>query len=63
MKTVTLTKLGTPGTSQSEITIPYNGDAFEFLAPEWVGIARRASGQDGPLREGDRIAEVKGETT
>jgi hypothetical protein len=56
---VTLIKLGTPATTGTKITIPYNGDEFEFLDPTWRGLARQAACQvDGMLREDDRVAIV-----
>lgn len=47
MRYVTLKKLGTPQNHGASITIPYNGDEFEFLDPEWRGLARRAASSEG----------------
>lgn len=60
MRMVTLIKLGTPSMERTEITVPYNGDAFEFLDPAWRGLARRAAClPDGKLREEDKVAIVR----
>lgn len=60
MRMVTLIKLGTPQCEGTEITVPYNGDIFEFLEPHWRGLARRAAClPGGRLREDDRIAIVR----
>lgn len=62
-RTVTLTRLGLGQDSLSEyatITIPYNGDEFEFLASEWRALARNAAcTPSGVLREGSMIATIK----
>jgi hypothetical protein len=59
MRMVTLVKLGTPATTGTKITIPYNGDTFEFLDPAWRGLARQAACvPDGKLREDNRVAIV-----
>jgi hypothetical protein len=59
MRYVTLTKLGTPSCEGSEITIPYSGDEFTFLSPEWRALARKAAcAPDSFLREGNAVAHV-----
>ncbi len=59
MRMVTLIKLGTPTTTGTEITVPYNGDEFEFLDPTWRGLARQAAClPDGRIRDGNMIAVV-----
>jgi hypothetical protein len=60
MRYVTLKKLGTPRDQGVSITIPYNGDEFEFLDPEWRGLARRAAATEGgQAREGNRVAIIE----
>jgi len=57
---VTLIKLGTPGNKQVSMTIPYNGDEFEFIASEWRALARRAAAtESGIVREGQCLAQIE----
>jgi hypothetical protein len=59
MRSVTLTKLGTPGNKQVSITSPYNGDEFEFLSPEWRALARQAAAtESGIARDGKYLAQI-----
>jgi hypothetical protein len=59
MRYVTLTRIGSPALKTVSITIPYNGDEFEFLAPEWRGLARKAAAtESGILRDDRRVARV-----
>ena len=59
---VTITKLGCSGYTSTEVTIPFNGDLFEFLPMATVALCRRAaSTEGGTLREGNMIARVWGE--
>ena len=59
MRTVTLTKLGTPSCEGTEITIPYNGPEFEFLSDFWRRLARKAACvPGGRLREDGCVAHV-----
>jgi len=60
MRYVTLKKLGTPRDQGASITIPYNGDEFEFLDPEWRGLARRAAATEGgQTRDGNWVAIIE----
>jgi hypothetical protein len=60
MRYVTLTRIGSPALKTVAITIPYNGDEFEFLAPEWRGLARRAAaaGEGCVVRDDRMVAQV-----
>jgi len=59
MRYVTLTRLGGGAAEAVSITIPYNGDEFEFLAPEWRGLARKAAATEGGILRDDRwVAKV-----
>lgn len=59
MRYVTLTRLGSPALKPVSITIPYNGDEFEFLDPDWRGLARLAAAtEDGIMRDGRMVARV-----
>ena len=56
---VTITKFGCPSCAGAEVTIPYNGEVFEFLPMETVALCRRAAcTAEGTLREGNMIARV-----
>jgi hypothetical protein len=55
MRYVTLTRLGSPALKPVSITIPYNGDEFEFLSPEWRGLARQAAATEGGILRDDRM--------
>ena len=56
---VTITKLGGAGCTNTVVTIPYNGDLFEFLPMSTVALCRKAAcTEDGCLRDGDMIARV-----
>jgi hypothetical protein len=55
MRYVTLTRLGSPALKTVAITIPYNGDEFEFLSPEWRGLARLAASTDAGIFRDDRM--------
>lgn len=56
---VTITKLGGAGYTGTEVTIPYNGELFEFLPMDTVALCRRAAcTEDGTLREGGMVARV-----
>ena len=62
MRYVTLKKLGTPRDFGASIKIPYNGEEFEFLAPEWKVIARRAAAREGgQVREDNMVAIITDE--
>jgi hypothetical protein len=62
MRYVTLIRLGSPAlkTVAITLTIPYNGEEFEFLAPEWRGLARRAAaaGEGYVARDDRMVAQV-----
>ena len=58
MRTVTITKLGTPASTPASITIKYNGPEFEFLSSDVLGLCRRAAAAGRKLREGNLVAEV-----
>jgi hypothetical protein len=59
MRYVTLTRLGNPGLETVSITIPYNGDEFEFIDREWRRLARLAAAREGGVvREDNMVAEV-----
>ena len=56
---VTITKLGGAGYTGTEVTIPFNGDMFEFLPMSTVALCRRAAcAEGGTLREGGVVARV-----
>lgn len=56
---VTFTKLGNPRDERVKLTVPYNGVEFEFIDPEWRGLARRAAcTHDGVCRQDQWVAKV-----
>ena len=56
---VTITKLGGAGCTNTVVTIPYNGEIFEFLPMDTVSLCRKAvCAEEGTLREGNMIARV-----
>ena len=56
---VTITKLGRPGYTGTEVTIIYNGELFEFLPMSTVALCRRAAcAEGGTLREEGVVARV-----
>ena len=56
---VTITKMGRAGVTNTEVTIPYNGEIFEFLPMDTVSLCRRAACTvEGTLSEGNMIARV-----
>ena len=59
MRYVTLTRIGSPALKTVAITIPYNGDEFEFLDPAWRGLARSAAAHEAQIVREDRmVAQV-----
>lgn len=59
MRYAKLTKLGSPRDNRAEAIVPYNGELFEFLDPDWRALARRAAAREGGIiREGSRVVEI-----